>query len=38
MRAAEKGHADIVRMLLPAGANVEAADEVILMVNNCMVD
>lgn len=32
MRVAENGYADIVQMLLSAGANIEAADEVLLMI------
>ena len=36
MRAAEKGHKDVVSLLLSAGANIEAADEVILMIHYCM--
>ena len=34
--AAMKGHADVVQLLLSAGANKEAADEVILMIDDCM--
>ena len=34
--AAGRGHADVVRLLLSAGANIEAADEVILMIHHCM--
>ena len=37
MFAAEKGHADVVQLLLSAGANIEAADKVILMIHYCMV-
>ena len=36
MKAASQGHADIVQMLLSAGANIEAADKVILMIHSCM--
>ena len=36
MMAASKGHADVVLLLLSAGANVEAADKVILIVHYCM--
>ena len=36
MRAAEKGHTKVVKLLLSAGANVEAADKVILMIHFCM--
>ena len=31
--AAYEGHADVVQLLLSAGANIEAADEVILMIH-----
>ena len=30
------GHADAVQLLLSAGANLEAADKVILMIHYCM--
>ena len=36
MKAAQKGHADVVQLLLSAGANIEAADRVILMIYYCM--
>ena len=36
MRAAEKGHSDVVQLILSAGANIEAADKVILMTHYCM--
>ena len=36
MRAAEKGHTNVVKLLLSAGANIEAADKVILMIHFCM--
>ena len=36
MIAANRGHADIVQMLLSAGANIEAVDKVILMIHYCM--
>ena len=34
--AASEGHADVVQLLLSAGANVEAADKVTLMIHYCM--
>ena len=34
--AAYGGHADVVQLLLSVGANKEAADKVILMVDVCM--
>ena len=34
--AARNGHADIVQLLLSAGANKETADRVILMIHYCM--
>ena len=34
----EAGHADIVQLLLSAGANIEAVDKVILMIHYCMAD
>ena len=33
MRAASEGHADVVQLLLSAGANKEAADDVKLIIN-----
>ena len=36
MRATSEGHAYVVQLLLSAGANIEAADNVILMIHNCM--
>ena len=37
MLAAERGHADVVQLLLSAGANKDAADKkVILMIHYCM--
>ena len=36
MMVAGEGHADIVQLLLSAGANIEAADMVILMIHYCM--
>ena len=36
MQAASEGHADVVQLLLSAGANVEAAEKVILMIHYCM--
>ena len=36
MRAAREGHADVVQLLLSAGASVESANEVILMIHYCM--
>ena len=32
MRAAREGHPDLVQLLLSSGANMEAADKVILMI------
>ena len=32
----EVGHADVVQLLLSAGANIDAADKVILMMHYCM--
>ena len=37
MKAAEEGHADVVQLLLSAGANIEATARVILMIHYCMV-
>ena len=37
MQAASDGHADIVELLLSAGANIEAAEKVILMIHYCIV-
>ena len=34
--AAREGHADVVQLLLSAGANKEATDSVILMIVDCM--
>ena len=34
--AAGGGHADVVQLLLSAGANKEAVDRVILMIDDCM--
>ena len=34
--AAKEGHADVVQLLLSAGANKEATDEVILVIDDCM--
>ena len=36
MWAAREGHADVVQLLLSAGANIEAATSVILMIYKCM--
>ena len=36
IEAAREGHADVVQLLLSAGANAEAADKVILMIDDCM--
>ena len=36
MLAADAGHADVLELLLSAGANIEAADKVILMIHYCM--
>ena len=36
IKAAKKVHTAVVQMLLSAGANTEATDKVILMINNCM--
>ena len=36
MRAAREGHPDLVQLLLSAGANIEATDKVILMIDDCM--
>ena len=36
MRAASEGHADVVQLLLSAGANKEAATKVILMIHFCV--
>ena len=35
MRAALKGHTEIIQLFLSAGANIEATDEVILMIHYC---
>ena len=37
MRAASEGHAEVVQLLLSAGANKEMADEVILIICYCRV-
>ena len=36
MESAEKGHKDVVRLLLSAGANVESANKVTWMIYLCM--
>lgn len=36
MMAVARGHAEVVKQLLSAGANIEAADKVILMTIYCM--
>lgn len=36
MRAASEGHANIVKLLLSAGANIEAADDVKLIIDFSM--
>ena len=34
--AAREGHTDVAQLLLSAGASIEAADKVILMIHYCM--
>ena len=34
--AVDTGHKDVVQLLLSAGANIEAADKVILMIHSCL--
>ena len=36
IRKVEIGHADVAQLLLSAGANIETADKVILMIHDCM--
>lgn len=36
MWAAGEGHADVVQLLLSAGANIDAEDEVILLIHSCV--
>ena len=36
MWAASNGRADVVQVLVSAGANIEAKDKVILMIHYCM--
>lgn len=36
MSAAREGHAEVVKLLLSAGPNTEAADDVIFMIQYCI--
>lgn len=36
MNAASEGHANVVQLLLSSGANIETADDVILIINYCV--